>query len=242
MAQIGVVLTEDHAIVRSGLRKILEEAHGIEVLAEAINGHDLLTKIRNGLRPDVVLMDIHMPHISGLEATRQLSVILPDCAVVGLTAANDDETITNMLDAGACGYVLKDASPKDLVDKIRLAASNRSAIDAELMRRVSDYRRYANGRSFTPDSHYAMAHMGTNSHAKPGAESSNGENDLTRRERDVMLQLMEGLSNKEIAQKLVISERTVQTHLSNIFGKMDVNSRTEAVLIAMRDGFIEEYA
>lgn len=242
MAQIGIVLTEDHTIVRSGLRKILEDAHGIEVLAEATNGHDLLTKVRKGLRPDVVLMDIHMPHVSGVEATRQLRTILPDVAVVGLTAANDDETIANMIDAGACGYVLKDASPKDLIDKIRLAAANRIAMDAELLRRVSDYRRYASKQSFTPDNSYTVPSLGGSSSPKLNPNLGGAETDLTRRELEVMRQLMDGLSNKEIAQELVISERTVQTHLSNIFGKMEVNSRTEAVLIALRDGLVEEYA
>lgn len=221
MTQIQVMLTEDHGLVRQGIRKILESEQSITVLGEAGSGQELLRQVKDdGLRPDVVLMDIKMPKMSGVDATRKLCKMLPDVAVVGLTAEDQDDLIAQMLDAGACGYVLKDTTPEDLVDKIKLAANKKTAIDADVLKRLRKYNQYNDVQK------QAINRMST------------GEDALTRRELDVMHQLMGGYSNKEIANHLCISERTVQTHLSNIFSKMEVNSRTEAVLTALKEGLL----
>ncbi len=210
-------------LVRQGMRSLLEMEEDIIVVGEASNGHDALEKILNGLRPHVVLMDVHMPIMTGIEATRRLKMAMPDVLVIGLTASEDDATIADMLKSGASGYVLKSAAASDLVKSIRSARSNRTAIDNDLHQRVTRFK----SRNAYNDQ-------------QPMQEQKNIHQRLTRRELDVMQALLRGYSNKEIARELVISERTVQTHLSNIFSKMEVNSRTEAVLVAMRDGWIAQ--
>jgi two-component system response regulator DegU len=194
------------------------------IIGEASNGQDAIELIQRGPRPHVVLMDVHMPVMTGIDATRRLKNLMPDVLIIGLTASEDDATIAEMLKAGASGYVLKSAAASDLVKTIRTARNNRTAVDASLRSRLNRYN-----------------HRNTYAADQPTTtENRNIHQRLTRREMDVMKALLQGYSNKEIARELVISERTVQTHLSNIFSKMDVNSRTEAVLVALRDGWITQ--
>lgn len=214
-----IFLADDHMLVRQGMRSLLEMEEDIVIVGEASNGADAIEKVQNGLRPHVILMDVHMPIMTGIEATRRIKMLMPDVLIIGLTASEDDSTISEMLKAGASGYVLKSAAASELVKTIRSARSNRTAIDPTMRGRADRY----NHRNA-----FAEQEM---------PEKKNIHQRLTRREIDVMKALLHGFSNKEIARELVISERTVQTHLSNIFSKMDVNSRTEAVLIAMRDGW-----
>jgi DNA-binding NarL/FixJ family response regulator len=223
MRTIRVFLADDHMLVRQGMRSLLEMEEDIVVVGEASNGQDAVEKVLNGLRPHIVLMDVHMPVMTGIEATRRIRIAMPEILVIGLTASEDDATINEMLKAGAAGYVLKSAAASDLVKTIRTARFNRDAVTTELHQRVSH---------FTNRNNYSVY----------GADTprQNIHQHLTRRELDVMEALLRGYSNKEIARALVISERTVQTHLSNIFSKMEVNSRTEAVLVAMRDGWITQ--
>ena len=223
MRTTRVFLADDHMLVRQGMRSLLEMEEDIVIVGEASNGHDTVEKVLNGLRPHIVLMDVHMPVMTGIEATRRIKMVMPDVLIVGLTASEEDATIAEMLKAGASGYVLKSAAASDLVKTIRSARSNRNAIDNDLRQRVSRYNRRSGYNEQTAQEPKQTIHQR-----------------LTRREMDVMQALLRGYSNKEIARELVISERTVQTHLSNIFSKMDVNSRTEAVLIAMRDGWIAQ--
>lgn len=220
MSQIQVILADDHGLIRQGIRKILEEEQCINVIDEASNGEDLLRKIKNGLRPDVVLMDIQMPHMSGVDATRRLFDLLPEVAVVCLTSLDEDEQLAQMFDAGASGFLLKDTTRQNLVETIKLAADNKTFYDANMMKRIRKYQR----------------HLQTKNHAIN--QMTTGDDALTRRELDVMRELLDAKSNKEIAQKLCISERTVQTHLSNIFHKMNVGSRTEAAMRALNLGLI----
>lgn len=222
MRTTRVFLADDHMLVRQGMRSLLEMEEDIVIVGEASNGHDAIEKIQTGLRPHVVLMDVHMPVMTGIEATRRVKMLMPDILIIGLTASEDDATIADMLKAGASGYVLKSAAASELVKTIRSARSHRDAFDAELLSRANLY----------------TSRNGYNDQEIP--ESTAIHQRLTRREMDVMKALLQGFSNKEIARELVISERTVQTHLSNIFSKMDVNSRTEAVLVAMRDGWIAQ--
>jgi DNA-binding NarL/FixJ family response regulator len=207
-------------LVRQGMRSLLEMEEDIIIVGEASNGHETVEKVLNGPRPHVVLMDVHMPMMTGIDATRRIKMAMPDILVIGLTAAEDDIILADMLRAGASGYVLKSSAASDLVKTIRSVRANRTAVDNELRKRLSQYKAYND---------QGAAETKKTLHQR-----------LTRREMDVMQALLQGYSNKEIARELVISERTVQTHLSNIFSKMDVNSRTEAVLVAMRDGWIAQ--
>jgi two-component system, NarL family, response regulator LiaR len=216
MRNTRIVLADDHVLVRQGLRSLLEMEDDMVIVGEAGNGQEVIEQIQQGLRPHIVLMDIQMPVMTGIEATRQLKRMVPHIQIIALTASDEDITITEMLDAGASGYVLKSAAASDLVKTIR---ANQSAGSADALPDRVD----------TPS-----GGIGPSTHTgKRGAHQR-----LTRREADVMKALLRGQSNKEIARELVISERTVQTHLSNIFSKMNVNSRTEAVLVAIRDDWI----
>lgn len=191
----------------------------IRIIGEASSGEQLLQEIQRGAKPDVVLMDIAMHGMSGIEATRRLKQHLPNVQVIGLTASDEDETILKMLQAGACSYLVKSMTAHEIVHAIRTAHNQEPWVPTSIQRRLH--------------SMVSRSHSLHNSYRRSSSPPS-----LTQRERDVMQILLEGYSNKEIARRLVISERTVQTHLSNIFAKMNVTSRTEAVLAAMRDGWL----
>ncbi|NJN81308.1 MAG: response regulator transcription factor [Caldilineaceae bacterium] len=214
MKQIQVMLVDDHELMRQGLRAILAMEEDILVIGEAGNGTECLERVRQGIRPDIVLMDVQMPGMSGVAATRTLASLLPKSRVVALSAMGDEETVESMLAAGARAFVQKSSAASNLVRVIRDVFEGRS--------------RTAKGASATEAGHRAPR-------ARAAADLGAC---MTRREREVMNILMLGSTNKEIAERLVISERTVQTHLSNIFHKLGVSSRTEAVLVAMRDGWI----
>lgn len=216
---IRVMLADDHDILRQGLRALLQLEENILVVGEANSGEALLHEIDQGIHPDVVLMDVSMQGMSGIEATRRLKQRLPGVRVIGLTASEEDDAIVGMLRAGACSYLVKSLPADDLVRAIRAAYHHDPWVPASIQRRL----------------HYLIGRHGPlhNSYRASQAMPS-----LTRREKDVIKTLLDGYTNKEIARHLVISERTVQTHLSNIFSKMNVASRTEAVLVAMRDGWL----
>lgn len=219
MAIIHVMLADDHEILRQGLSALLRMEENICVIGEVNSGEQLLQEVQRGARPDVVLMDIRMDGMSGIEATRQLKQHLPKVQVIGLTASDEDETILKMLQAGACSYLVKSMTTQELVQAIRAAYNQEPWVPTAIQRRLPSL--FSRPRPF--HNSYRMA---------PTSPS------LTQRERDVVQTLLQGYSNKEIARHLVISERTVQTHLSNIFTKMNVNSRTEVVVAAMRDGWL----
>lgn len=221
MSEIQVMLADDHALVRQGVRRILENEEDIFVIGEANTGENLLQEIEAGARPNIILMDINMPGMSGIETTRHLMKLLPDATVIGLTAEEEDGTVAEMVDAGACGYVLKSSAASELVYTIRKVFQDRDSVEYSLKQRAEEYWEQVR-------------------HRNPYGDGECAE-ELTRREMDVMRVLSKGYSNKEIARCLFISERTVQTHLSNIFTKMKVTSRTEAVLVAMRDGWLSAF-
>ena len=214
MCKIEVMLADDHTLVRQGIRSILEMEEDIRVIGEASSGRELLTAIKNGIQPEIILMDIQMPEMSGIETTRLIRKLLPDTLVIGLTAVEEDISIHQMIQAGAKGYVVKSSVVGELVNLIRIL-----------------YKQY-----HIPN--VAPHSMSIRHRTRPAVHThSLGTVDrkqkLTRREQEVMQILIKGFSNKEIASRLTISERTVQTHLSNIFSKLDVSSRTEAVLEAL---------
>jgi DNA-binding NarL/FixJ family response regulator len=211
---IRVLVVDDHEVVRRGTRELLDRADGIEVVGEAQDGQEAVA-LTQRLRPDVVLMDVAMPNVNGVEATRAIKRELPGTAVLALSAYDDDPYVFALLEAGAAGYLLKNVRGSQLIEAVRAVREGESVIDHALQQKVL---RRAAGRS----------------EAGPAPPAEH----LTPREVEVLRLAARGLSNKEIAQRLVISTRTVQVHLANVFQKLEVGSRTEAVLHAMRAGII----
>jgi DNA-binding NarL/FixJ family response regulator len=219
MVKIGVILAEDHAVVRQGTRQLLERYPDIEVIGEASDGQEAVA-LTQELKPDVVIMDVRMPRMSGIEATRKIKEQYPEVGVLVLTAHDDDEYVFALLEAGANGYLLKTAEIEELVKAIRAVYVGQSALDPLITQKV--VAQFMNGKSL-PD---VMAQV---------SEEMDG---LTSRELEVLRLVGQGLTNKEVAQQLYISDRTVQAHLSSIFSKLQVASRTEAVMYAIRKGWI----
>lgn len=211
---IRVVLADDHTVVRKGIRDFLEEEGDILVVAEAATGVEAVTLTLEH-RPAVAVLDIQMPHMTGIEAARQIKAQVPDVQVLVLTAYDEDPYIFAMLQAGASGYVLKTAPSEELIRAVRTVAAGGSALDPTVTAKV-------------------MAQL---SSGKPlGAQATIEK--LTQRELDVLRLAARGHTNRAIGLELDISDRTVQGHLANIFGKLGVATRTEAVLLAMKQGWI----
>jgi DNA-binding NarL/FixJ family response regulator len=201
---IRVLVAEDHAVVRSGLLQLLENADDIEVVGSASGGEEAVS-LAASEQPDVVLMDLEMPDIDGIEATRRIRAGQPDVNVVLLTAFSDRERILAAIDAGAVGYLLKDAEPDELVRGLEAAARGESPL--------------------SPKAAQALV-------AARG--ETGGQAQLTPREDEVLALLAEGLPNKLIARRLDISEKTVKAHLTSIFQRIGVSDRTQAALWAQR--------
>ena len=210
-----VLLVDDHDLFRSGLRTLLEE-QGIDVVGEAETGADAVRLIRE-LAPEVVVMDLNMPGIGGVEATRQIAMIAPATRVLVLTISDQDEDVMDAIVAGACGYLLKDASIEDLLAGIRAAASGGSlvspAIAARLLQRL---------RATTPSAREAEAIR----------------SELTDREIQVLKLIASGMDNAQIAAELHISPKTVKNHISNILLKLQIDNRIQAAVYAVRSGLV----
>lgn len=220
---ISLLLADDHAVVRAGTRQLLERQPDMRVIGEASNGEEAV-RLAVQLKPDVVIMDVRMPGMSGVEATRRIKQEVPQVAVLVLTAHDDDEYIFALLQAGANGYLLKTAEIDELVRAIRAVASGRSMLDPTVAGKLMA--QFASGRA-------------------PAEWASDVKKDefegLTERELEILRLVGKGLTNKEIGRKLFISDRTVQAHLSNIFSKLGVGSRTEAAMYAVRRGWVTDY-
>ena len=212
MTEIRVLIADDHAVVRQGLRTFLELQEDIEVVGDAADGEAALAGVQRH-EPDVVLMDLVMPNLGGVEAIRRLRELRPETRVLVLTSFLDDEKLFPAVRAGAAGYLLKDIEPAELVRAIRTVADGEAllhpAVAARLMEEFSDTER-------------------------PVAEEA-----LTAREREVLLLIARGLPNKQIALELGIAEKTVKTHVSSILSKLGLTDRTQAALYAVRAGLIE---
>jgi NarL family two-component system response regulator LiaR len=212
--QIRILLADDHVLVRQGTRELLEQEEDLTVVAEAGDGEEAV-RLAASYHPDVAIMDISMPKLDGIEATQQIKAQDPTTAVLVLTAYDDDQYVFALLEAGAAGYLLKDVQASELVKAVRAVYAGESILHPTIARKV------------------------INRFAQPAERHEEDVLDqLTAREMEVLRLAAKGMTNQEIAQELVISVRTVQVHLSNVFGKMDVGSRTEAVLHALRKGWI----
>lgn len=212
------MLADDHPVVRKGTRELLEPHSDLRVVAEANDGREAVELARR-LEPDVILMDVSMPDLNGIEATRAIKVLVPGTAILVLSSYDDDAYVFALLEAGAAGYLLKNAREDELVRAVRAVASGESVLHPAVARKVLS--RFAGGAS-----------AGT-------AANAAREEGLSPRELEVLRIAATGSTNKEIARDLDISPRTVQVHLANTFSKLGVGSRTEAVLYAIKRGWID---
>ena len=213
--KIRLLLADDHAVVRSGLRMLLEAQPDLVIVAEAETGQEAVRRAVE-LAPDVVLMDIEMPGMNGIEATRRIKAEAPATAVLALTMYEDDQYFFEMLRAGASGYVPKRAAPDELVSAIRAASRGEVFLYPSLAGRlVQDYLQRG-----------------------PAGERDAAEDELTPREQEVLTLIAEGFSNNEIADRLVISAKTVDRHRENIMRKLNLHNRVDLVKYALRKGLI----
>jgi NarL family two-component system response regulator LiaR len=215
MAKISVLIVDDHGVVRQGLRTYLELLDDVEVIGEAQNGVEAVDRAGQH-RPDVVLMDLMMPEMDGIEATRQVGKISPDTRVIVLTSFADDEMVFPAIRAGAAGYLLKDVSPSDLADAIRAVREGGTPLHPDITKKL-------------------MTQF-----VGPMAEPAGVPGELTSRELEVLRLIAQGMSNREIALALTISEKTVKSHVSNILSKLHLGDRTQAAIYAYKHGLVAD--
>ena len=212
---ITVLIIDDHPLVREGVRNFLQRQRDITVVGEAGSGQEGL-RLASDLAPDVVLMDLVMPEIDGVETTRRLKQIRPSTQLIVLTSFDDDEHILPAIRAGALSYILKDVSTAALAEAVRKAARGEVTMTPQVAARVMEELRQG------------------------GQPSSQAGADLSEREVDVLRLIAEGRSNTEIAERLVISEHTVKRHVSNILSKLHLADRTQAAVYAWREGMVDK--
>ncbi len=216
MSKIKVLLAEDHTIVRKGIRSLLDAEANITVVGEAEDGRQALQKVEE-LLPDIVLMDITMPHLNGLEATRQIKKLFPQVKVIALTMYTNEEYVSQVLQAGAAGYLVKQAAPAELVSAIQAVYRGDSFLSPAVSKTlIEEYLK----------------------HTDKASREDNFDK-LTDREREVLQLIAEGYSNREIAEALHLSIKTVGVHRTNLMEKLDIHNTPELVKFAIRKGIIK---
>ncbi|MFC2044772.1 response regulator [Chloroflexota bacterium] len=215
MDKIRILIADDHAVVREGTCQILEQESDMDVVAEAADGEEAV-RLASSSKPDVAIVDIAMPKVDGIEATKQIKALHPDIAVLVLTAYDDDQFVFGLLEAGAAGYLLKSVRGRELIDAVRRIYAGESVLSPVIARKVLN--RFVTSSVKTVEQ-------------KPSEV-------LSEREMDVLKLATRGLSNQDIADELCLSLRTVQAHLGHIFNKLGVSSRTEAVVRALKEGWV----
>lgn len=212
--QLRIVIADDHAVVRQSLRLMLELDDEVDVVGEAADGAQAVA-MAHELHPDLVLMDIRMEGMDGVQATRRLRELEPDLPVLVLTGFGEDQILLDAVEAGAQGFLLKDATSAEVKDAIRRVVNGESLVTPSLLRKLLE--EFSQRGKVSPPAH----------------------SDLTPREMEVLLSVAEGKSNEEIARALVISQKTVKTHLGKIFSKLQVEGRAQAMLYAIREGLVD---
>jgi len=211
--RLRVLIADDHPLVREALRQALDGEEDMEVVAEAADGEEAV-KLASELRPDAAVMDIVMPRLNGIEATRKIKQTAPDIAILILTAYDDDEYVLGLLEAGAAGYLLKSARGRDLAGAIRAIKSGESVLHPKIIAKLLKRAMVA------PTEEHKTSDL------------------LSERESEILKLVALGMSNKEIADKLFLSERTIKGHLTNIFNKLNVASRSEAIVKGLQWGLV----
>ena len=214
MAKIKILLAEDHIVVREGTRELIQREPDMEVIGEAGDGIQAV-QMTGKLRPDVVIMDIVMPNLNGIEATKQIKEKYPDTAILILTAYDDEQSLFALLEAKVSGYLLKTVRGQELISTIRAIYAGESVLQPSIARKVIE---------------------GYNASTRPGSKGMTGL--LTKKEMDVLRLASKGITNKEIAEELNLKVQTVRSRLKKVFKKLNVSSRTEAVTYAMKKGWI----
>ncbi len=215
LALIRVLLADDHALFRQGVRRLLESAGDIEVVGEAESGEQTVQLVED-LAPDIVLLDVAMPTLSGIDAARMIKTTSPRAGIIMLTVHADEEFLFEAIKTGAMGYLLKDCTPDELIRAIRVVHNGEGLLAPTMAAKVM--REFARTRERKDLAAVQLP--------------------LSQREIEILQHVAGGLANKEIAHRLAISERTVKNHLSNIMEKLHVNSRTQAAIFALRSGLV----
>ncbi|UCF95889.1 MAG: response regulator transcription factor [Spirochaetaceae bacterium] len=215
MDKISVLIVDDHDVVRQGLQTFLDLMEDIEVVGQASNGVEAIAQT-NRLNPDIILMDLMMPEMDGIEATRQISSTNPSTKVIVLSSFSDDNKVFSAIKAGASGYLLKNISSAELADAIRAVHKGDPRLHPEIAKKLM------------------------NQFVGLKGESEAISKDLTPREIEVLRLIAEGMNNTELAQALFISETTAKTHVHNILSKLDLSDRTQAAIYAYRHGLVSE--
>lgn len=214
-SKIRILIADDHPLLREALRRVFSDQQDMEVVGEAGDGEEVVN-LTSQLKPDIVVMDIMMPKFDGVEASRQIKKITPNVAILILTAYDDDNYVLGLLESGAAGYLLKSARGQDLVEAIRSIQAGESVLHPHIIEKL-----------------LKRALIKSPEIAEPGASEL-----LSERETEILKLVTTGMSNKQIAEKLYLSLRTIKAHMSNIFIKMNVASRSEALIQALKLGLV----
>ncbi|OEF97699.1 response regulator transcription factor [Desulfuribacillus alkaliarsenatis] len=226
---VRLYIADDHALFREGLVRIFDLEDDIEVVGQATDGEQAIQHVIE-IQPDVVLMDINMPKVTGVEATKKIKKLLPDVKIIILSIHDDESYIFETIRAGASGYLLKDVEGRVLVDAINHVANGGSFIHPRVTSKVL--------KEFTRLSEEAE-HMQVHSQSDEGANQQVWDEMLTSREQEILTLMARGMSNRDVSEELFISEKTVKNHVSNIFQKMQVRDRTQAVIEAIKNGWVK---